>query len=347
MVHKEVVIIGAGQCGLSAGRLLQKKGRDFVILEKEQQIGNNWRKRYDSLSLFTPASLSALPDLQMAISPKTRPNKHQMADYFDRYVDHFELPVAVNAEVQEISKEDGLFRIKTSRETYTADRIIHAAGYSEKAYVPDWAEDLTIPYIHSSAYKSPISIKGKKVLLVGTGNSAAQIGAEIVKYYSIDWSTNKKPRFASLHLLGSNILTIAKKIGHLDKQAPDKTIQQGEAIYVFDDLKKQLRKTKRRKKVIQAKDDTITFEGGEIQTYDFILFATGFQPNFDFIKLPDFEWDLTLLRKQQGLSQVSGLFFLGIPYQRSRSSQLIYGSQRDAAYIVDQLEKSLNPPVLQ
>src|SRR5690554_5944067 len=81
MVHKEVLVIGAGQCGLAAGRYLQKKGTDFLILEKNKHIGDNWRKRYESLTLFTPASLSALPELPMAIAPKSRPNKNQMADY--------------------------------------------------------------------------------------------------------------------------------------------------------------------------------------------------------------------------------------------------------------------------
>src|SRR5690606_21602456 len=114
-------------------------------------------------------------------------------------------------------------------------------------------------------------------------------------------------------------------------------IHKGEAIYLFDDLKKQLKKTKKKKKVLKADGASVTFEGGESETYDFILFATGFEPNFDFIQIPEFEGDLGQLRKQQGISQVAGLYFLGIPYQRSRSSQLIYGSQKDAAFIVDEL----------
>ncbi len=337
MVHKEVLVLGAGQCGLATGRFLQKQKIDFLILEKNKHIGDNWRKRYDSLSLFTPASLSALPDLPMAISPKSRPNKNQMADYFNRYVEHFDLPVAVHEEVREIRKENDVFLIKTSRQEYTADKVIHAAGYCEKPFYPEWAADLAIPFLHSADYKSPISIKGKKVLLVGTGNSAAQIGAELTKYFALDWSTNKKPRFSSLHLFGKNILTFARTFGHLDKPASEKTINNGEAIYLFDDLKKQLKKAKKKKQVIEAQGNRITFEGGESETYDFVLFATGFRPNFDFIQIPEFENDLEQLRKQQGISQVPGLFFLGIPYQRSRSSQLIYGSQKDAAYIVDQL----------
>lgn len=340
MVHKEVLVIGAGQCGLAAGRFLQKKEIDFLILEKNKHVGDNWRKRYESLSLFTPASLSALPELPMAIVPKSRPNKNQMADYFDRYVDHFGLPIAVHEEVREITAANGLFHIKTSRQEYTAGQVIHAAGYCEKPYYPEWALDLAIPFIHSSDYKNPLSIKGKKVLLVGTGNSAAQIGAELTKYFGVDWSTNKKPKYSSLHRFGKNILTLAKAFGQLDKPAPDKTIKNGEAIYLFDNLKKQLKKTKKRKKVIKAEGDRITFDGGESETYDFVLFATGFLPNFDFIQIPEFENNPDQLRQQEGISQVSGLYFLGIPYQRSRSSQLIYGSQRDAAFIVDQLGKN-------
>src|SRR5690606_40012298 len=108
-------------------------------------------------------------------------------------------------------------------------------------------------------------------------------------------------------------------------------------IYLFNDLKKQLKKAKRKKKVVEAQGDTVSFEGGEKATYDFVLFATGFRPNFNFINIPEFEKDLTKLRKQQGLSVVPGLYFVGIPYQRSRSSQLIYGSQKDAAYVVKNL----------
>ena len=333
----KIVIIGAGQCGLASGRLLQKKNKDFLILEKNKHVGDNWRKRYDSLSLFTPAELSSLPELPMAISPKSRPKKNQIADYFDRYVDHFELPVSVNEEVRSISKENGVFTIKTSLQEYTAEKVIHAAGYCEKPFYPEWVFDLNIPFIHSSDYKSPLSIKGKKILLVGTGNSAAQIGAELTKYFSVDWSTNRKPNFSSLHLLGRNILTIAKKLGHLEKPASEKTIKKGEAIYLFDDLKKQLKKAKRKKQVLKADGSSITFEGGESETYDFILFATGFEPNFDFIKIPEFEGDVAQLRKQEGVSQVPGLYFLGIPYQRSRSSQLIYGSQKDAAFVVEHI----------
>src|SRR5690606_27563270 len=98
---------------------------------------------------------------------------------------------------------------------------------------------------------------------------------------------------------------------------------------------KVLKKIKKKKKVIAANGNLISFEGGETASYEIILFATGFKPDFGFIHIPNFENSLDQLRSQQGISQVEGLYFLGIPYQRTRSSQLIYGSQKDASFIVD------------
>lgn len=338
-MHREILIIGAGQCGLAAGRFLQIKKKDFLILEKNKQVGDNWRKRYDSLTLFTPASYSALPELPMALSPQTRPNKNQMADYFSRYVDHFELPVSVNEEVVSVSRENGVFKIKTSLDEITSYKLIIASGLCRNPHLPSWVDRLGIPYLHSSKYKSPISIKGKKVLVVGSGNSAAQIAAELTKYYTVHWSTNRKPKFTSLHFFGKNILWLADKLGKLDQQESEKKIKSGEPIYLFDDLKKLLKKTKSRKQVIDAEGNTVTFEGGTVENYDMVVLATGFTPEFGFINIPEFEDDLEQLRMKQGISQVPGLYFLGIPHQRSRSSHLIYGSQKDASFLVDSITR--------
>jgi putative flavoprotein involved in K+ transport len=338
-MHKEILIIGAGQCGLAAGRFLQEKKKDFLILEKNKQVGDNWRKRYGSLRLLTPARYSALPDLPMALSPKERPRKNQVADYFNRYVEHFDLPVSGNEMVKSVTKKGDVFRISTSLKEITADKVIIASGFCENPFFPDWSADLNIPFIHSSEYKTPTSIKGKKVLVVGSGNSAAQIAAELTKYFEVHWSIPKKPTFSSLYVFGKNILWYAEKFGKLNKPVSKKKFIKGEVIYLYDNLKKLLKKTKKKKGVVGAAENKITFENGEEEPYDFILFATGFQPNYDFIQVPEFENNLDQLRDQQGVSRVSGLFFLGIPHQRSRSSHLIYGSQKDALFIVEQMEE--------
>ncbi|HLU88331.1 MAG TPA: NAD(P)/FAD-dependent oxidoreductase [Cyclobacteriaceae bacterium] len=340
-MHKEILIIGAGQCGLAAGRLLQIKNKDFLILEKNREVGETWKKRYDSLKLFTPAAYSALPGLPLALDPKTRPTKNQIADYFTRYAEHFDLPVSVNEGVLSITKENGLFKVKTTLNNISAEKVILANGFCASPQVPEWAENLSIPYLHSSAYRNPLSVKGNKVLVVGAGNSAAQIAAELTKYYEVHWSTWNKPRFSPLHLFGKNVLWYAEKLGKLEKPVSEKKIKKGEAIFLYDDLKKSLKKTHKRKKVVEAKGDLVTFEDGKSEPYKVVLFATGFKPDFSFIRIDDFEYDLDALRAQQGISKVVGLYMLGIPYQRTRSSHLIYGSQRDAAYIVEKLSQTV------
>ncbi len=314
-MYKEILIIGAGQGGLAAGRFLQKKKRDFLILEKHKQVGDNWRRRYDSLLLFTPAAYSALPELPLALSPQSRPTKNQIADYFSRYVDHFDLPVSLNEEVLSVTRENGVFKVKTSVDEITSDHIIIANGFCETPYSPEWAGHLNIPFIHSSEYKNPSSIKGKKVLVVGTGNSAAQIAAELTKYFVVHWSTYNKPKFSSLNLFGKNVLWIADKLGKLDKPVSEKKIRKGEAIFLYDDLKKHLKKAQKKKMVMEAGGNEITFQGGDTEIYDFILFATGFKPDFGFIQIPEFERDLEQLRMQKGISNVSGMFFWGFLFK--------------------------------
>src|SRR5680860_1303460 len=134
----------------------------------------------------------------MALVPKARPLKDQIADYFDRYVDHFDLPISVNEMVKSITKEGDIFKVVTSLDEITADKVIIASGFCEKPQIPDWSAGLNIPFIHSSEYKSPVSIKGKKVLVVVTGNSAAHIAAELSKHFEVHWScllyTSPSPR---------------------------------------------------------------------------------------------------------------------------------------------------------
>ncbi|MDN3669597.1 NAD(P)/FAD-dependent oxidoreductase [Echinicola jeungdonensis] len=335
MKEKEFVIIGGGQCGLSAGRYLQKKGCDFVILEQNKEIGDNWRNQYDSLKLFTPAQFSALPDLPMALSPKARPTKDQMADYFSRYASHFDMPVHNKNKVLTLKKNKGAFLISTVFEEIKAQKVIIANGFCQKPKFPEWVNDLNTPYLHSKDYRNPISVKGKKVLVVGTGNSAAQIAAELTKYYEVHWSVNRKPKLTPLYIFGKNVIWWASRLGILDRVAK-KGQKRIETIYQYDNLKKQLKKTKKQPIIKEATGNQVLFENGKKEQYDFVVFATGFYPDFDFIEIEDFENNLETLRENSGLSRVKGLYFLGIPFQRTKSSHLIHGSQKDAKFIIEE-----------
>ncbi|QDH79111.1 NAD(P)/FAD-dependent oxidoreductase [Echinicola soli] len=334
MKEIEYVIIGAGQCGLSAGRYLQKANKDFIILDQHLEVGDSWRNRYESLKLFTPAAYCQLPDLKMALPPNVRPTKNQLADYFSRYASHFNLPIHTKNRVAEITKTGETFFIKTTFEEIKAKKVIVANGLCQKPFIPEWAEKLNIPYIHSSQYRTPISVKGKKVLVVGGGNSAAQIIADLTSYFDIHWSTLRKPKLRSLTVLGKNILWWGDKFNRLEKAPKVKKINKSEPVYLFDELKKSIRKAKRQPEVIGAGSNQVTFSNQKTEQFEFVLFATGFLPDYSFVNIEGFENDMDTLRKQHGISKIAGLYFLGIPFQRSRSSHLIYGSQRDAEFIV-------------
>lgn len=336
-MKKQIVIIGAGQAGLSLGRTLQKSGKDFLILEKNPSIGDNWRKRFDSLVLFTPARYSALPDLEMALPPKSQPTKNQIADYFERYAAHFELPIYLNHAVESLTKEGNGFVIKTAHGEIFAEQVVVASGFCERPAIPSWAADLSIPYIHSASYKSPVSVKGKKVLVVGTGNSAAQIAAELTKYFDVTWSVNRKPNFAPLYIFGRSVLWFADKLGLMDKSLSEKKRKKGEQIYLFGDLKQKLKQTKRKTEIVSASGASVIDTKGKQEVFDFVVLATGFLPNYDFIQILGFENNLDQLRAQEGFSLVEGLYFLGIPHQRTRSSTLIFGAQKDAIHLAKHL----------
>lgn len=342
METTDYLIIGAGQCGLSAARYLQKAEKDFIILDKHPDIGDSWRNRYSSLRLFTPAEYSQLPDLPMALPEPVRPTKDQMADYFSRYANHFGIQVQSQNEVTKLQKEGEYFIAKTSYEDIYAKQVIIANGCN-KPTAPEWTKNLSIPYIHSSNYRTPVSIKGNRVLVVGAGNSAAQIIAELTPYFDVHWSIKDKLTMKPLYVLGKNVLWWGDKLNKLKKAPKEKQLHQTDPIYLYDDLKAKLKKAQQHGAVTAAGGNRITFEDQSSMEFDFILFATGFTSDYRFIDIEGFEGDASELRKQDGISAVDGLYFLGIPSQRSMSSHLIWGSQRDAEFIIQESLKKYTP----
>jgi putative flavoprotein involved in K+ transport len=332
-MHKNIIVIGAGQYGLIASYYLKQKQHDFLVLEKHDRVGDNWRKRFESMKLFSPAKYNALPGLPIALDGDVRPTKNQMADYFDRYIDHFELPVETNVEVISIKLINGIYAIHTHRGDFTCDRLIMANGMSQHPIIPEWVYKLAIPYIHISNYRNPVSVKGKKVLVVGEGNSSAQIAAELVKYFEVDWSRNPKKKFAPLYILGKNVYWWNEKLTWSKNNSSG-----NQPIYLYDDLKKLLKKVNKRVKVEDANGSLVAFADGVSAQYDFIIFSEGYQPDYELILIPDFELDIEKLVANGGVSQLPGLFFIGIPYQRNSLSYDPSHAVDDVKRILDKIE---------
>jgi len=312
-MHKDIIIVGAGHYGLIAAQMLKKEKRDFLVLEQNDRVGDSWRRKFDSMTLFTPASMAALPELPMELDPDVRPNKSQMGDYLDRYVDHFELPVHTNHLVEKVTMDEGKFTLHTPVGKFTCNQLLMAHGNYHNPVQPEWLKDLKIPKLHIQKYKSPISVKGQKVLVVGNGNSAAQISGELTKYFDVTWSREGEPKFESLNYLGKNRFWWGerlKKKGVADAKS--------NPVYLFEDLSKRLKKVKNQPGILSAEGREVAFSNGQTQNFDFLIYSQGYEPDFDLLDIEGWEKDLAYLNQAGGKANIDNLFFLGVPYQRKR-----------------------------
>lgn len=193
----DVIVIGGGQSGLACGYYLKRAKLKFLILDKQQVSGGAWLNAWDSLTLFSPADYSSLPGWIMPKSGHKFPLRLEVIDYLDKYEDHYQLNVKRGVEVIEIKKDENIFQVRTSEESFKTKTVISATGTWGHPFIPDLEgiEDYKGTQIHSGKYKSPEDFTGLKTLIVGEGNSGAQIVAEVSNVTQVKWSTKKEPEF--------------------------------------------------------------------------------------------------------------------------------------------------------
>src|SRR5258708_11437224 len=179
----DTVIVGGGQGGLGAGYNLARLGQSFVILDGHQRIGDTWRERWDSLRVFTPAKYNGLPGMRFPSPRLSFPTKDEVADYLDAYAARFELPVITGVRVDRITKNSAGFVLSADHRTFEASNVVVATGACHNPKVPSFSAELDpkVTQIHSSVYKSPAQLKEGAVLVVGLGNSGAEISFELAR----------------------------------------------------------------------------------------------------------------------------------------------------------------------
>src|SRR5213593_1756450 len=178
----DTIVIGGGQAGLSVGYYLKKQGRPFVILDANERIGGSWRTRtWNSLRLFTPARYDGLPGWSFPASGWSYPTARETADYLEAYAARFDLPVRTSMAVTRLAKEGDRYRVECDERRFEADSVVIATGFYGKPSVPEFASELDprIVQMHSSEYRGPSQLRPGGVLLVGAGNSGADIGMEV------------------------------------------------------------------------------------------------------------------------------------------------------------------------
>ncbi|MFF2479638.1 flavin-containing monooxygenase [Paenibacillus sp. NPDC058071] len=344
MITYDVIVIGGGQAGLSAGYFLKKRNIPFIILDKESEAGAAWRRRYDSLVLFTPRSYSSLPGLILEGKQEEYPTKNEVADYLGKYATYFDFPIQFQTEVLSVSKLEDIFRITTNRGDYTAKHVIVTTGPFQRPYIPPIADCLNedIVQLHTAHYRNSNDLQDGTTLVIGAGNSGAQIAVELAESRDVYLSVGHRIKYMPLELLGRSIFWWFGKMGILSASVDTRVgafiRKQPDPIFGFE-LRDAIRKGKVRLKPRMDKmaGDTVGFEGNSSLQPKNIVWATGFRPDYSWICIPGVLDELGKPHHQRGISTVSGLYFIGLPWQYRRVSALIGGVGEDAAFIVNHL----------
>lgn len=348
----ETVVVGAGQAGLSAGYHLKKRRMPFVILDANARVGDNWRKRWDSLRLFTPAQYDRLAGLRFPGDQHRFPTKDEMGDYLESYAKHFELPVRTNTRVHRLSRQDGHFVVDTGDTRFEADNVVVAMGNYQAPKVPAFAGELDpgIVQLHSMEYRNPSQLRDGGVLIVGAGNSGSEIAMEFARQGRRVWmsgrSTGAVPfriegKFARyigipfvIKLLFHRVLTIRTPMGRKMRQ---KVLTQGGPLIRVkpNDLAKA--GVERVPRTAGAQDGKPVLEDGRVLDVTNVIWCTGFHPNFSWIDLPVFG-EREPLHKRGVVESEPGLYFTGLEFLYALSSNMVRAAPRDAEYVVKAIE---------
>ncbi|AKQ47403.1 hypothetical protein TH63_00870 [Rufibacter radiotolerans] len=338
------MVIGAGQAGLAMGYYLQQQDKRFLLLDKNKAVGQSWAERYRSLRLFTPAAYCHLPGWPLSSPNGTYPTKDQIATYLQEYARHFQLPVLLNQTVSALTKNGGIFQVQTQQQVFQARQVIIATGPFQTPFVPTFspAPASGILQLHSSAYQEPGQLPPGKVLVVGAGNSGAQITVELSQTHEVNLSVRKPPRFSSLRKLGKSVFWWATKTGAIFAPPHSflgkKMLRQTDVIYGRE-LEQALQKKSitLRPELSRFNVPEALFQDGSNTAFSSIVWCTGFQSDYSWLQVKNALDPGGQPLHQEGISPVAGLFYLGLQWQRSRSSALLLGAGRDAHFLAQRL----------
>jgi putative flavoprotein involved in K+ transport len=342
----EVAVIGGGQAGLAMGYFLSRQGRRFVILERAAEIAPAWRARWDSLTLFTPRRYSALPGLPFPGDPDGYPTRDEVIAYLERYAETFQLPIELSSEVKRLDRgNDGRFRLELPHRTIGAEQVVVATGPFQSAYVPKLAGRLgaDVYHTHATGYRRPDQVPRGTVLVVGGGNTGFQIAKELSATHKVALSVGTRQLPLPQQALGRDLFWWLTKMGILSATVESRL---GRRLRERDTLigssPKELERrygVKVKPRATSASERTVTFEDGTEMGVDAVIWATGYRPDYSWIDLPILYPD-GRLRHRRGVTDVPGLYFLGLTWQYTRGSALIGWVKDDAAFIAEQQSKA-------
>jgi putative flavoprotein involved in K+ transport len=345
----DVLVIGAGQAGLALGYHLRRTGLRFQLVERHGRVGESWRRRFDSLTLFTPRAYSALPGLAVPGDPTGYATKDEIADYLEHYAEHFALPVALGTGIERLEQRDGTFIATTTAGQIIATRAVAlATGAFQRPAVPPVAAALAddVVQLTPDTYRNPGQVPDGTVLVVGDGATGRQLARELAESHRVLLSTGRPRRVSPHRVLGRSIFWWMDKLGLLRRSRdtvvgrylrrtdpfPGKDLAlgrlRGQCVTVVGRL-------------VGAVGRRVLFADYAVAGIDAVIWATGYRDEADWVAIPGAKDAHGAFIERRGLSPVPNLFFVGRSWQWTRGSALLTGVGEDASYVARELVATL------
>ncbi|WP_198588136.1 flavin-containing monooxygenase [Geodermatophilus chilensis] len=343
----DVLVVGAGQAGLGTAYHLHRAGvRDVLVLEAGE-VGQSWLDRWDSLQLFTPRRFSALPGLRFPPGPTPTPSRDEMAGYLRDHARRWGLPVRTGTPVTRLAHDGEGFCAETPAGEVRARHVVVASGAFRRPHVPAAARDLAVPQLHSADYRTPDDVPPGPVLVVGGGNSAAQLAVELSATHDVTVASAREPRYLPARVLGVSLFDWLLVTGVLnadrDRWVTRRARARGDAI-----VGRELDRLRRRgvlrvlpHRVVTGAGTRVGLSDGSTLEVASVLWCTGFGPGVDWVDVPGALDDDGAPRHDRGAAPVPGLHWMGLPFQTRLNSGLVDGVDRDARRTARRIARAL------
>ncbi|HKI56741.1 MAG TPA: NAD(P)-binding domain-containing protein [Trueperaceae bacterium] len=355
----QTVVIGAGQAGLAVGYHLQRMDLPFVILEGNARVGDTWRRRWDSLRLFTPARYDGLPGMPFPAPRNSFPSKDAMADFLEAYAARFELPVRTGVRVTRLWRDGHRFLLDTPQGRLEAAQVVVAMANYQRPSVPAFASELdpAIRQLHSAEYRNTAQLRPGPALVVGAGNSGAEIALELSRDRATWLSGNGTGEIPFdiknatarrllvplvLRVVFHRVLTIGTPIGR--KVRPRLVGRGGPLIRTrMRDLSAAA--VMRVPRMAGVTDGRPRLDGGQTLDVANVVWCTGFRAGFEWIDLP-LPDEHAITHGGGADSSVPGLYFTGLHFLYAASSAMVHGAGRDGRRVARAVARRAGAPQL-
>jgi len=346
--HFHTIVIGGGQAGLAAAYYLSRLGVDFVVLEAQARLGEPWRKRWDSLRLFTPSKFNGLPGMQFPRADFYFPTKDEVGQYIQDYAERFHLPIRLNAAVNSLSQSDGHYCVTAGPNSFLAKNVIVATGAYQQPVIPTFAQELNpgIVQLHSSEYRNPEQVPDGNVLVVGAGNSGAEIAVELAASGRKVWLSGRNVGRIPADTLGrifggrpywffiSHVLSQDTRVG---RKVRAKALHQGTPLIRLAPNDVTNAGVTRCPRMNGSNQGLPCLEDGRVLDVKSIVWATGFRNDFTWIQLPIIDARGYPLHDRGTVLRAPGVYFVGLHFQTALSSSLLGGVGVDAKHVVQRI----------